>query len=214
MIALAVIVLPFILQGSGYKASLNTDIPTRPQPLQPLDTAIPEPAPDVREQLQPPVPLPVPVAKNNPVVEPSAPAASQLGPKEIKLAESQTSAKPATKPESKPAPAKTDPVISKPATEAPSAPTPTAKTETPLKPMAIGQWFIQLGSFSAETNAQTLRSQVQRAGVPCQIEPLSIEGRKVWRVRAGPFKTQAEAEAALKRLQGGLKLGGMVMQVR
>lgn len=214
VIALAVIVLPFILQGSGYKASLNTDIPTRPQPLQPLDTAIPEPAADVREQLLPPVPLPVPAARNNTVVEPPAPAAPQSSPKEIKLAESQTPAKPVAKAESKPAPAKPDPVISKPAPEASTAPTPTAKTETSPKPMAMGQWFIQLGSFSAENNAQTLRSQVQRAGVPCLIEPLSIEGRKVWRVRAGPFKTQTEAEAALKRLQGGLKLGGMVMQVR
>ena len=33
-------------------------------------------------------------------------------------------------------------------------------------------------------------------------------------VRAGPFPGRAEADAALKRLQGGLNLGGMVMQVR
>ncbi|MDM7322835.1 MAG: sporulation protein, partial [Gammaproteobacteria bacterium] len=49
IVALAVIVLPFFLQGEGYKAALRTDIPARPQPPQPLDTASLEPPADVRE---------------------------------------------------------------------------------------------------------------------------------------------------------------------
>lgn len=245
IVALAVIVLPFILQGEGYQASLSTNIPARPQPPQPLDTAIPEPAADVREQLQAPPPLPMPMPGPGlgpaPRIEPAAAADAPKAevrpqeakpqdtkPREVKLPEPKPEARPAPKVEPKPegttAPAKSQPQVQAPATSAkpvtePAAGKPApaaapAKVEPAAKPAVAGQWLIQLGSFSAENNAQTLRGQVQRAGVPCLIEPLDIDGRKVWRVRAGPFASQAAADAALKRLQGGLKLGGMVMQIR
>jgi DedD protein len=200
VVALAVIVLPFILQGEGYKAALRTDIPPRPQPPQPLDTASREPPAEVRGLLEPPPPLPMEQAS----VPPAEPAeeAAEAG-----------ASKPATAPPAKaarPAPEASKPEVAPNAAAHPSAQPP----QVAAKPRPGGGWVIQLGSFTSESNAQKLRGQVQRVGIPCQIEPLDIEGRKVWRVRAGPFASQAEADAALKRLQGGLKLGGMVMQVR
>lgn len=202
VVALAVIVLPFLLQGEGYEASLRTDLPARPAPLQPLDTAIPEPSEEVRQQLQPPHPLPVPakpreVQPPEPKTEPAAVPRLEPKPKPESNTVSKVETRPQSKQESSPAEAR-----------------PTAAVASLSKPPVAGQWMIQLGSFSSEKNAQTLRGQVQRAGVACQLERLDIEGRTVWRVRAGPFNTQVEADAALKRLQGGLKLGGMVMQVR
>ncbi|MEW6446401.1 MAG: SPOR domain-containing protein [Pseudomonadota bacterium] len=215
VVALAVIVLPFVLQGDGYQASLRTDIPARPAPLQPLDTAVPEPSEDVRQQLQPPQPLPAPAR-----------------PREIQLPEPKPT--PAPMPKSEPQPASAPAPKAEPKTEAKPAPKvetrsqpkpeerppevrpvePRVAAPPVAKPPAVGQWLVQLGSFSSESNAQTLRGQVQRAGLPCLMERLDIEGRTVWRVRAGPFASQSEADAALKKLQGGLKLGGMVMQVR
>lgn len=195
IVAIAVIVLPFVLQGEGYKATLKTDIPVRPQPPQPLDTSMVEPPAEVRERLQAPSPLPI--RESQPDIQESAPG-------EI--------------PESTGGTAEAAPAVVPPA-QAPAAPEPKAAPEAaqpvePLKPSDLGPWMIQLGSFSAESNALNLRGQVRRAGFPCQIEKIGIEGRTVWRVRAGPFASKAEADAALKRLQGGLNLGGMVMQVR
>lgn len=213
IVALAVIVLPFALQGEGYKAALRTDIPARPLPPQPLDTASVEPPADVRELMEAPPPLPVPAETR---MEPSRDAPDVGG-------KAQAPKPPPPEPEVKAAPkTQPQPPGPKPAMDAPRPAASLAGADAAArpggavaaKPMAVGQWMIQLGSFSSESNAQHLRGQVQRAGIPCLIEPLDIEGRKVWRVRAGPFASQAEADAALKRLQGGLKLGGMVMQVR
>lgn len=229
MVALAVIVLPFVLQGEGYKAALRTDIPARPQPPQPLDTDRIEPPAEVRELMVPPPALPVaqaPVPRSEPNKEATEAGASKPAAKPAPAPAPEV--KPAPKPAQPPAPAAPPsaaasnavPEASKPepapkAVAKPAAPTAQpAPSATASKPQTGGVWMIQLGSFTAEANAQQLRSQVQRAGLPCLIEPLDIEGRKVWRVRAGPFATQSEADAALKRLQGGLKLGGMVMQVR
>lgn len=224
IVALAVIVLPFFLQGEGYKAALRTDIPARPQPPQPLDTASREPPTEVRELMESPPPLPMaqaPVPRSESAKEAVDAGSAKPAPKPA--APLVPEAKPVPKPPPTPqAPAaKPAPEASKPekpegmpnAAVKPVAP-PIQPPLTAAKPPPGGVWMIQLGSFSAEANAQQLRGQVQRVGLPCQIEPLDIEGRKVWRVRAGPFASQAEADAALKRLQGGLKLGGMVMQVR
>ncbi|MEW5973684.1 MAG: SPOR domain-containing protein [Pseudomonadota bacterium] len=221
IVALAVIVLPFFLQGEGYKAALRTDIPARPQPPQPLDTASVEPPAEVHELLEPPPPLPMAQAsapRTGPVQEAADAGAAKPVPKPAAppVPEVKPAPKPAPTPQAttaKPASEASKPEAAPNAAVKPAAPS----AQPPLaaaKPQPGGVWMIQLGSFSAESNAQQLRGQVQRVGIACQIDPLDIEGRKVWRVRAGPFASQAEADAALKRLQGGLRLGGMVMQVR
>jgi cell division protein FtsN len=75
-------------------------------------------------------------------------------------------------------------------------------------------WFIQLGSFTAESNAQNLLAQVQRAGVSARVEKIDVNGNSVWRVSSGSYATREEADAALGRLKARLNLGGMVKQVR
>ncbi|MGK0673393.1 MAG: SPOR domain-containing protein [Halothiobacillaceae bacterium] len=210
MVALAVIVLPLFLQGEGYKAALHTDIPARPQPPQPLDTASRVPPPEVRELMESPPPLPMeqaPLPRSEPTKEAVGTGAAKPAPKPA--APLVPEAKPTPTPQA--AGGKSAPEISKPEGTPSAAGKPVA---SPIQPPSGGAWMIQLGSFSAETNAQQLHGQVQRVGIPCQIDPLDIDGRRVWRVRAGPFASQAEADAALKRLQNGLKLGGLVIQVR
>ncbi|MEF3193700.1 MAG: SPOR domain-containing protein, partial [Halothiobacillaceae bacterium] len=203
VVSLAVILLPFFLQGEGYKAALRTDIPARPQPPQPLDTASREPPAQVRELLEPPPPLPMAQA-SGPHTEPAQVAADAGAAKPVP--KPAVPPVPEVKPAPKSAPTTHQATTAKPASEASkpevvpnAAVKPTAPSAQPplaaAKPQPGGVWMIQLGSFSAESNAQQLRGQVQRAGIPCQIEPLNIEGRKVWRVRAGPFASQAEADA-------------------
>lgn len=191
VIALAAIILPFLLQGEGYRASLRTDIPERPQAPEPLDTGLPDLPSEVREKLVEPPPLPVPKPPSE--VKPAAIAADDPMVKELRIPPEQSVAS-QNRPVSNPAPEVKQ-------AGAKHAPRP-------------GQWLIQLGSFSDEANALTLQSRLRAAGMDSYIEALKIDGRPIWRVRAGPFATKEQADAALKRLQGRLKLGGIVMQVR
>lgn len=206
VVALGMIVLPFFLQGEGYKAALNTAIPPRPQPPEPLDTAKPEPPSVVRELMEPPPPLAV-------APRTELPRSEMLEVKPVPRAAPPPPPVPEVKSVPKPAPVPSQTQGAKTEASKPEGIVSSPAKPAPSKPQG-GVWMIQLGSFASEANAQQLQAQVQRTGLPCLIEALEIEGRKVWRVRAGPFANQAEAEAGLKRLQASLKLGGMVMQVR
>ena len=167
LVALAVIVLPFILQGEGYKANLKTDIPVRPQPPQPLDTSMVEPPAEVRERLQPPPPLPVrepPSDAPEGVAEKAPQSTSGTGE----------------------AGASVVLPLQPPAVSEPKATAKPAQAVEPPRSSDLGSWMIQLGSFSAESNALNLRDQVRRAGFPCEIEKITIEGRTVWPCAQAP----------------------------
>jgi DedD protein len=56
-------------------------------------------------------------------------------------------------------------------------------------------YSVQAGVFLHSNNAEKLLAQIQAAGIPAYLET---------RVQIGPFKTKAEAEAAVKKLR---KLG-------
>ena len=243
VVALAAIILPFLLQGEGYKANrqlaedAQSRIPARPPAVASLDTHTPAPPEDVRAALIEPESLPEPVPEPEPMLKPALPAGGKspssepAKPKPVpppattpapKLV-TEVKVKPLDKPVEKPAeklPAKpmaapvsqsvekpilppvTQPVA-KPA--APTSATPAAQAET---------WLIQLGSFTAESNAQNLLAQVQRVGVTAKVERIDVKGSPVWRVTSGTYATRAEADAALNVLKTRLNLGGMVRPAR
>jgi rare lipoprotein A len=58
------------------------------------------------------------------------------------------------------------------------------------KPVAQGKFIVQVGAFSSRDNAQSAANKVG-GGV-------SAAG-KLWRVRMGPFGSDAEAKAALAK---------------
>jgi len=92
-----------------------------------------------------------------------------------------------------------------------------AKTASPVSVTPAAQaeaWLIQLGSFTAESNAQNLLNQVQRVGVNAKVERIDVKGSPVWRVTSGTYATRAEADAALNVLKTRLNLGGMVRSAR
>ena len=75
----------------------------------------------------------------------------------------------------------------------------------PAKPLAPGQgYLVQMGVFSNIANAQDLKSRLDKAGIPAQIEA---------RVQVGPFKNKAEAEAAQKKL-AEMGLSGLLLSPR
>jgi cell division protein FtsN len=102
---------------------------------------------------------------------------------------------------SKPAPSATPPVAASPtATPEPAKPTPTPSSK-PASPAPAngGQWFVQVDSFSAKTNADRQVSDLKAKNVAATI----VRSGTLFQVRVGPFERSA-ADAMHARLQ---KLG-------
>lgn len=99
----------------------------------------------------------------------------------------------------------------------PSAPRPSepAAQEAPKKEDAAssrdGQWIVQAGSFSRETNAVVLRDQLKTKGFKAFVENASTSAGPVYRVRIGPVEERDTAEALTKRLNSSGDYHGMVM---
>jgi rare lipoprotein A len=88
-----------------------------------------------------------------------------------------------------------------PATAADSPQNPVAKSPAGAAPEQI---YIQLGAFSNRTNAeqiaqQSTQAQISKAG-EATIQPVSSNSKIVYRVRLGPFTSDALAEQILQHL--------------
>jgi DedD protein len=93
---------------------------------------------------------------------------------------------------------------------APSADEPAAAAAA-VKPVAATRqtpvhqvkrtWFVQVGAFANESNAQNVRAKVEEAGLQTSTEPAETPSGRLTRVRVGPFETKAEADKAALRLK-------------
>lgn len=72
------------------------------------------------------------------------------------------------------------------------APTPAAST--------TGMWAVQLGSFSNKDNAEKLAADLRKQGYAAFLSQLSTAEGQLHRVRIGPQKDRASAEAMAARL--------------
>jgi DedD protein len=105
-------------------------------------------------------------------------------------------------PQSQPAQAPKPAVVEQPTAAASSA-------RAPLHPLASaddaptsGRWAVQVGTFSKEANAQRLVKELRDQGQSAFVMPLkSGGGATLYRVRIGPMKDRASAEAALRELK-------------
>lgn len=85
-----------------------------------------------------------------------------------------------------------------------------ARHAPPSRPLtraaeAIRQYVVQMGVFNNVANAEELRTKLEGAGVPAQIEA---------RVQVGPFKTRQEAELAREKLRSLGMESGLLMAIR
>ncbi|HEX6398690.1 MAG TPA: SPOR domain-containing protein [Steroidobacteraceae bacterium] len=109
------------------------------------------------------------------------------------------------------------PAPNKPAAAAPAAvaatpkPTPTpavaaapAPAETsraaPTNPPR-GSFVVQLGSFGSKENAERLVRDMTAKGFTTFIAPITTNGRELYRVRVGPTRDRASAEALAAQLK-------------
>jgi cell division protein FtsN len=96
----------------------------------------------------------------------------------------------------------------KPATPAP-APVPAAPAAVAAAAPAASQpfvYFVQVGAFRSEDDANAQRAKVALMGMASQVTEREQAGRAVYRVRLGPFNQQNLAEATRDQLvKGGME---------
>lgn len=108
----------------------------------------------------------------------------------------------------KPAPVST--TATKPKT---SKPQQTAKAETPKpaaeaepeepapKPVVDGDWLVQVGSYSKQSNAESMRKRIAAKGYRVFITSAQVGGTSYHRVRVGPYPAKSDANSAADRLR-------------
>ena len=106
-------------------------------------------------------------------------------------------------------PATRAPSLTEPAVTSPSIKeAPKAEPRTNQTPVALtGNYRLQLGAFGQEEGARTSWRAMQNrhstvlAALDFEIEPVSVGARSLYRLRAGPFASRAEAERACSQLK-------------
>jgi DedD protein len=193
LVALAVIFVPIILEGPDDEWTPRShSIPEQPQMdyRASMGLELPEPETAVQEQ-------------------PGGMITEALN---LPGAES-----PAIKPppaEAKPAPvAKAEPVVVTPKPVKKAAPAPAPKPKPAKKTeVAIKGWFVQVGSFGQEMNANGLRSRLKSAGYDTRLQKIAIGKGYAYRVLVGPATSRTAAEKLAASLKSGQQLAGMVIE--
>lgn len=105
-----------------------------------------------------------------------------------------------------------EPVEPEPEVESLPVPPQPVATPEPAKPTApLGNWVVQMGSFSSEQNALRLRDKLRKAGFVTQVEKVRVDAKSLYRVRVGPYLERAEADRDQAKLDKQLNLKGRVL---
>lgn len=113
--------------------------------------------------------------------------------------------------------------VPEPSVEDAAAPAPAPVTEQTPVPAAAsrpaqqtsapaGGWYVQVGSFGQQMNANGLRDRLGKAGYPVRLEETGTDKGTVYRVLVGPEKQRAPAERLRDRLANEQKLKGIVVE--
>ena len=147
---------------------------------------------------------PTPAPASQPAVALPAPP-PQATPQPV--AQAAAAPKPVTPSAATPAP-RTETPAPRTETPVPRAETPPPRTETP-PPRAVtappaatsGAFAVQLGTFKERDNAVGLVRDMTSKGFNAFVAPITIDGRELYRVRVGPTRDRAAAEALAAQLR-------------
>lgn len=99
----------------------------------------------------------------------------------------------------------------------PSAATPVPARAEPARPAAApaappekGSFAVQLGSFGSRDNADRLVRDMTAKGFAAFVAPITSKGRELYRVRVGPARDRAQAEALATQLRRVGQTGSIV----
>lgn len=209
----AVIVLPMLLDGEPIKVPSNIEvsIPSRTSPFNPnlsaenLQAGVSE---AVEQGVQTPIGSDQTQALTTPPVAPASQAASSMTPggtsstSQTELAASKPLAATETKPADPLPPVKVDEGARARAIlegrTLPSADARVAAANTAIKENLV----VQIASYSAQADAETRRDTLKGQGITnAYVEPVTVSGKQVFRLRVGPFSSREAAQAAQARLR-------------
>lgn len=149
-----------------------------------------------------PAPTPVPTARGAPAPAPIPSAGAQSA---------APSARDAPAP-AEPPPAQPSHPKAKPAARLTARAPAKAKARPAHRAATGGHWGVQLGVFAYHVDALRLAHRVHARGVPVHITSLTLRGRRLWRVTAGPVSSRAAALKLSRRLRSlGVK-GNLLRQ--
>jgi DedD protein len=118
--------------------------------------------------------------------------------------------KPAPTPEPKPTPApepKPAPIVEAPKPVPTPAPAvPAVKAPEPAQTESASRWILQLGSFSVEANATSLKKQLEDMGYQPMIEQTRSGETVIYRVRLQPNADRAALEKTAESIRNQLNL--------
>lgn len=175
LVALAVIFLPMLVQGPAPESGMS-DVP--------LDL--------------PGAPAGEYETRDIPLVAPAPAGATAVtgmdlpNPDAAELADTASVAEPMDEANDDAAQVATEPLADEP------APTP-APTEMFPAATAGGDYAVNFGSFSTQAAADRIVTQLRTSQLPGYREAATVDGRRVYRVRIGPYASRAQAEAARLR---------------
>jgi len=90
----------------------------------------------------------------------------------------------------------------------------TSRVETPHAVTATdavrGNFVVQLGSFGSKENAERLVRDMNAKGFTTFVAPITTNGRELYRVRVGPTRDRASAEALATELKRAGQSGSIV----
>lgn len=203
LVALGVVVIPWVLDGGREPGATSTNALRLPAPDEPLPVRSEtlRVGGDQAEEIRT-TPLAAasatPPAVTTPVETAAAPvaAANESSAAEVALADARpTPESPASAAAAKPDPAPQETVAKPEQTRAPAkAPAPAAATRD------AGGWVVQLGSFGEEDNARRLAQRVSTYGYKPDISNHRAGGRVMYRVRVGSYASRPQADATASSL--------------
>ena len=185
IIALAVIFIPMILEGPDDELSPRTqDMP-------------PPPTIDYQSEVELPVPE-----------ESTAPAES-LADTTTEQEVSAIPEPPVSQPEAVTIEAEAPAKQAEPAVARPTSPAVPSRTATST---TQGGWILQVGSFSQQANALSLRDRLKKSGYQVSVKDVKGTDGTIHRVLVGPVSDRPAAEKLRNKLASEQKLAAMVME--
>jgi cell division septation protein DedD len=73
-----------------------------------------------------------------------------------------------------------------------------------------GSWVVQLGVFASRENAERLAQELKEKGFRISVSEIAGNGRKLFRVRAGPVSDRGAASDLATRLRAAGASGSVV----
>ncbi len=95
---------------------------------------------------------------------------------------------------------------STPAGDAPAGTAPKASARA-------GGWAVQVAAMSSQSDANALRDTLRAKGFDGFVDAVTVGGKTLWRVRAGPQTQRADAERVRDQIKSKLGLAGNVVSV-